>query len=106
FRTMRDLLELPIPDSVLSGDLVPYAHPGADSPEVRYLQERRAELGGPAPARRVHAVTLPEPSGKPFEALAKGSGGQEIATTMALVRLLKDLMREKESGRRWVPIVP
>ncbi|MFF3256136.1 pyruvate dehydrogenase (acetyl-transferring), homodimeric type [Actinacidiphila glaucinigra] len=106
FRTMRDLLELPIPDSALSGDLVPYAHPGADSPEVRYLQERRAELGGPAPARRVHAVTLPEPSGKPFEALAKGSGGQEIATTMALVRLLKDLMREKESGRRWVPIVP
>jgi pyruvate dehydrogenase E1 component len=106
FRAMRDLLELPIADSALEGDLVPYAHPGADSPEVRYLQERRAELGGPAPARKVHPVGLPEPSAKPFEALKKGSGTQEIATTMALVRLVKDLMKEKESGRRWVPVVP
>ncbi|AWW41387.1 pyruvate dehydrogenase (acetyl-transferring), homodimeric type [Streptomyces cadmiisoli] len=106
FRAMRDLLELPIPDSALDVDLVPFAHPGADSPEVRYLQERRAELGGPAPARRVHPVALPEPSARPFDSLAKGSGEQEIATTTALVRLLKDLMREKETGRRWVPIVP
>ncbi|MGY0062467.1 pyruvate dehydrogenase (acetyl-transferring), homodimeric type [Streptomyces sp. LZ34] len=106
FRAMRDLLELPIPDSALDDTLVPYAHPGADSPEVRYLQERRAALGGPAPARKVHPVALPEPSAKPFEALAKGSGTQEIATTMAFVRLVKDLMRDKETGRRWVPIVP
>jgi pyruvate dehydrogenase E1 component len=106
FRAMRDLLELPIPDSALDDKLVPYAHPGADSPEVRYLQERRAALGGPAPARKVHPVALPEPSAKPFEALAKGSGTQEIATTMAFVRLVKDLMRDKETGRRWVPIVP
>ncbi|MGW7350362.1 pyruvate dehydrogenase (acetyl-transferring), homodimeric type [Streptomyces sp. NPDC054784] len=106
FRAMRDLLELPIPDSALDAELVPYAHPGADSPEVRYLQERRAALGGPAPARRVHPVALPEPSAKPFETLAKGSGTQEIATTMAFVRLVKDLMRDKETGRRWVPIVP
>ncbi|MBL1096941.1 pyruvate dehydrogenase (acetyl-transferring), homodimeric type [Streptomyces coffeae] len=106
FRTMRDLLELPIPDSKLDDELVPYAHPGADSPEVRYLQERRAALGGPAPARTVHPVALPEPSAKPFETLAKGSGSQEIATTMAFVRLVKDLMRDKETGKRWVPIVP
>ncbi|OEU88252.1 pyruvate dehydrogenase [Streptomyces abyssalis] len=106
FRAMRDLLELPIPDSRLDDDLVPYAHPGEDSPEVRYLRERRAALGGPAPARKVHPVALPEPSAKPFEALKKGSGSQEIATTMAFVRLVKDLMREKETGRRWVPVVP
>ncbi|MEU7246327.1 pyruvate dehydrogenase (acetyl-transferring), homodimeric type [Streptomyces sparsogenes] len=106
FRAMRDLLELPIPDSALDDQLVPYAHPGADSPEVRYLQERRAALGGPAPARKVHPVALPEPSAKPFETLAKGSGTQEIATTMAFVRLVKDLMRDRETGRRWVPIVP
>ncbi|WP_455432380.1 pyruvate dehydrogenase (acetyl-transferring), homodimeric type [Thermocatellispora tengchongensis] len=106
FRAMRDLLELPIPDSALEGDLVPYAHPGPDSPEVRYLQERRAALGGPAPARRVHPVALPEPPAKPFEALFKGSGSQEVATTMAFVRLVKDLMRDKETGKRWVPIVP
>ncbi|WP_396027483.1 pyruvate dehydrogenase (acetyl-transferring), homodimeric type [Actinoplanes sp. TBRC 11911] len=106
FRALRDLLELPIPDSKLGDDLVPYVHPGADSPEVRYLRERRAALGGPAPARRVHPVALPAPSPKPFEALAKGSGTQEIATTMAFVRLIKDLMRDKETGKRWVPVVP
>ncbi|WP_434588692.1 pyruvate dehydrogenase (acetyl-transferring), homodimeric type [Streptomyces sp. A5-4] len=106
FRTMRDLLDLPIPDSKLDEDLVPYGHPGADSPEVRYLHERRAALGGPAPARKVHPVALPEPSEKAFKAVLKGSGTQEMATTMAFVRLMKDLMREKETGRRWVPIVP
>ncbi|MFJ5288806.1 pyruvate dehydrogenase (acetyl-transferring), homodimeric type [Streptomyces sp. NPDC088348] len=106
FRTMRDLLDLPIPDAKLDEDLVPYGHPGADSPEVRYLQERRAELGGPAPARRVHQVVLPDPEERAFKALIKGSGQQEMATTMAFVRLMKDLMRDKQTGKRWVPIVP
>ncbi|WP_371520306.1 pyruvate dehydrogenase (acetyl-transferring), homodimeric type [Kitasatospora sp. NBC_01300] len=106
FRAMRDLLELPIPDSALTGGLVPYAHPGPDSPEARYLRERRAALGGPAPARRVRFTPLPELPAKPFEALLKGSGTQEIATTMAFVRLVKDLMRDKATGHRWVPIVP
>ncbi|MGK4904133.1 pyruvate dehydrogenase (acetyl-transferring), homodimeric type [Streptomyces albus] len=106
FRAMRDLLELPIPDSRLGDDLVPYAHPGPDSPEVRYLKERRAALGGPAPARRVVPKPLPQPGPKAFDALKKGSGSQEIATTMAFVRLVKDLMREKETGKRWVPVVP
>ncbi|MFF4228206.1 pyruvate dehydrogenase (acetyl-transferring), homodimeric type [Streptomyces sp. NPDC001820] len=106
FKGMRDLLELPIPDSAFADGLVPYGHPGADSPEVRYLTERRAALGGPAPARRVRAVMLPEPDERGFKALAKGSGKQEMATTMAFVRLVKDLMRDKETGRRWVPIVP
>ncbi|CAM5578358.1 pyruvate dehydrogenase E1 component [Streptomyces spiroverticillatus] len=106
FRAMRDLLELPIPDSALSGDEVPYWHPGNDSPEARYLRDRRHVLGGPAPARRVVGRPLPAPADKPFELLKKGSGNQEIATTMAFVRLVKDLMRDKETGRRWVPIVP
>jgi pyruvate dehydrogenase E1 component len=106
FRTMRDLLELPIPDSALDADLVPYWHPGENSPEMRYLRERRAALGGPAPARKVVAKPLPMPADKAFTSLEKGSGGQEIATTMAFVRLVKDLMREKETGRRWVPVVP
>ncbi|NEE49080.1 pyruvate dehydrogenase (acetyl-transferring), homodimeric type, partial [Streptomyces sp. SID8455] len=79
----------------------------ADSPEVRYLQERRAALGGPAPARRIHAsAPLPQPEERAFKALYKGSGKQEMATTMAFVRLVKDLMRDKETGKRWVPIVP
>lgn len=106
FRHLRDVLELPIPDSALSGDAVPYWHPGEDSPEVRYLRERRAALGGPAPVRRVVAKPLAQPPSRPFEALQKGFGKQEVATTMALVRLVKDLMRDKETGRRWVPIIP
>ncbi|CAM5446016.1 pyruvate dehydrogenase E1 component [Streptomyces spiroverticillatus] len=106
FRELRDVLELPIPDSALAGDQVPFWHPGTDSPEVRYLHERRAALGGPLPLRRVRAAPLPQPPAKPFESLEKGSGHQEIATTMALVRLVKDLMRDERSGARWVPIVP
>ncbi|MFD6419048.1 pyruvate dehydrogenase (acetyl-transferring), homodimeric type [Streptomyces sp. NPDC060194] len=107
FKGMRDLLELPIPDSAFVDGVVPYGHPGADSPEVRYLQERRAALGGPAPARRTHAVpALPMPADKSFAAFDKGSGSQSVATTMAFVRLVKDLVRDKQSGKRWVPIVP
>ncbi|MFI1479872.1 pyruvate dehydrogenase (acetyl-transferring), homodimeric type [Streptomyces sp. NPDC020747] len=106
FRRMRDALELPIPDSALSGDLVPYWHPGADSDEVRYLRDRRTALGGPAPVRRVVAKPLAQPPSGPFETLEKGFGKQEVATTMALVRLVKDLMRGEETGQRWVPIIP
>ncbi|MFG2920734.1 pyruvate dehydrogenase (acetyl-transferring), homodimeric type [Streptomyces sp. NPDC048305] len=106
FRAMRDLLELPIPDSALGEGQVPYVHPGPDSDEVAYLRERRRALGGPAPARRVVARALPDPADKAFSSLYKGSGTQEIATTMAFVRLVKELMRDKETGARWVPVVP
>lgn len=106
FRQMRDLLDLPIPDSALSGDLVPFWHPGENAPEVQYLRDRRAALGGPAPVRRVVAKPLDQPPARPFEALEKGFGKQEVATTMALVRLVKDLIRGKETGPRWVPIIP
>ncbi|MBN0047334.1 pyruvate dehydrogenase (acetyl-transferring), homodimeric type [Streptomyces actuosus] len=107
FKAMRDLLGLPIKDSDFADGQVPYGHPGADSPEVRYLQERRAALGGPAPARRTHPLAaLPAPAEKTFASFDKGSGSQNVATTMAFVRLVKDLVRDKETGRRWVPIVP
>ncbi|MGW1798298.1 pyruvate dehydrogenase (acetyl-transferring), homodimeric type [Streptomyces sp. NPDC001984] len=106
FRQMRDVLALPIPDSALSGDLVPYWHPGEDSPEVQYLHDRRTALGGPAPVRTVVVKPLKQPPSRPFETLRKGFGKQEVATTMALVRLVKDLMRDEETGQRWVPIIP
>ncbi|MFD9381295.1 pyruvate dehydrogenase (acetyl-transferring), homodimeric type [Streptomyces sp. NPDC059999] len=106
FKSMRDKLDLPIPDSAFVDGQVPYGHPGADSPEVRYLNERRTALGGPAPARKVKPVALPAPADRSFAPLLKGSGKQEMATTMAFVRLVKDLMRDKETGKRWVPIVP
>ncbi|MFF1375529.1 pyruvate dehydrogenase (acetyl-transferring), homodimeric type [Streptomyces sp. NPDC058308] len=107
FKDMRDLLELPIPDSAFVDGQVPYGHPGADSPEVRYLQERRAALGGPAPARRTQPLApLPAAADKAFASFDKGSGSQSVATTMAFVRLVKDLVRDKQTGKRWVPIVP
>ncbi|MEU5378203.1 pyruvate dehydrogenase (acetyl-transferring), homodimeric type [Streptomyces sp. NPDC005968] len=106
FRRMRDTLDLPIPDSALAGDLVPFWHPGENSEEVQYLRDRRSVLGGPAPIRKVVAKPLQQPPSGPFEALHKGFGKQEVATTMALVRLVKDLMRVEGTGRRWVPIVP
>ncbi|SDI10756.1 pyruvate dehydrogenase E1 component [Sinosporangium album] len=104
FRTMRDRLGLPVSDEALNGELPPYLHPGPDSPEARYLAERRAALGGPMPHRTAVHRPLPPPADKPFQSLAKG--GARIATTMAFVRLVKDLMKEPETGRRWVPIVP
>ncbi|MEU6390263.1 pyruvate dehydrogenase (acetyl-transferring), homodimeric type [Streptomyces sp. NPDC046939] len=107
FKDMRDLLDLPIPDSRFEDGVVPYARPADDSPELRYLAERRAALGGPAPARRTQPLApLPAPADKAFASFDKGSGSQSVASTMALVRLLKDLVRDKTSGKRWVPIIP
>ncbi|MCF6466874.1 pyruvate dehydrogenase (acetyl-transferring), homodimeric type [Nonomuraea sp. MG754425] len=105
FRALRDRLGLPVPDAALAGELPPYLHPGPDSPEARYVAERRRALGGPVPRRVVshHGPVLP--GERAFQALEKGSA-QPVATTMAFVRLVKDLMKEPETGRRWVPIVP
>ncbi|MEW9556512.1 pyruvate dehydrogenase (acetyl-transferring), homodimeric type [Nonomuraea sp. NPDC050783] len=105
FRALRDRLGLPVPDDALDGDLPPYLHPGPDSPEARYAAERRRALGGSVPSRKVAHHPLAAPSERPFLSAQKGSG-QPVATTMAFVRLVKELMREPGTGRRWVPIVP
>ena len=102
----RDRLGLPIRDADLAGDLPPYYHPGEDSEEVRYLRERRRELGGSLPRRAVRARALPLPGEELYADLRKGSGKQPVATTMAVVRLLKDLIKDKGVGARFVPIVP
>ncbi|WP_157246352.1 pyruvate dehydrogenase (acetyl-transferring), homodimeric type [Nonomuraea typhae] len=103
FRVMGERLGLPVP--ALDGELPPFLHPGQDSPEARYARERRAALGGPIPQRVYVPKNLDLPGDKPFQATAKGST-QPVATTMAFVRLVKDLMKEPGTGRRWVPIVP
>jgi pyruvate dehydrogenase E1 component len=105
-KTFRDRLYLEIPDSELEGDLPPYYHPGKDSDELQYLLERRRALGGFLPCRVDRSKPLQLPGDKPYDALRKGSGKQEVATTMAFVRLLKDLMKDKNIGQRFVPIVP
>ena len=104
----RDRLSLPIPDSALEENpyLPPYYHPGQDSEEHKYLQERRARLGGYLPSRRTTTPPMALPPREAYADIKRGSGKQKVATTMAFVRLLKDLMRDKEFGKRWVPIIP
>ncbi len=102
----RDRLYLDIPDADLEGDLPPYYHPGEDSEEIAYMMERRAELGGSMPSRKYTEVQLELPKPYVYDELKQGSGKQEVATTMAFVRLLKDLFKEDGIGRRIVPIIP
>ena len=105
-KEFRDRLYLDIPDSALEAELPPYYHPGETSDEIQYMKERRAALGGYLPKRVVRAKPLPPPGDKPYSDLMKGSGRQSVATTMAFVRLLKDLMKEREIGARFVPVIP
>ncbi|MFD7022530.1 pyruvate dehydrogenase (acetyl-transferring), homodimeric type [Promicromonospora sukumoe] len=108
-KTLRDSLRIPISDAELEADpyLPPYYHPGPDAPEIQYMLERRRQLGGFVPERRTTAkTTLTMPEDKTYELLKKGSGTQQVATTMAFVRLLKDLFKAKDFGDRIVPIIP
>ncbi|MBB2891164.1 pyruvate dehydrogenase (acetyl-transferring), homodimeric type [Flexivirga oryzae] len=104
----RDSLRIPISDAVLEENpyLPPYYHPGEDDPAIQYMRERRAKLGGGLPDRRHTASALKLPDEKAYAAAKKGSGKQEIATTMAFVRILKDMMRDKEFGKHVVPVIP
>ena len=104
-RQMRDRFNVPIPDDKL--EELPFYKPAPDSPEMKYLLERRAALGGFLPQRRRQAFhSLPVPKLEVFEAQLKGSEGREISTTMAFVRILTTLVRDKNLGKKIVPIVP
>ncbi|HEY7271218.1 MAG TPA: pyruvate dehydrogenase (acetyl-transferring), homodimeric type [Actinoplanes sp.] len=107
-KAFRDRLYMEIPDKALEENpyLPPYFHPGKDSDEMQYLQQRRKELGGYLPSRRTTTIPLAIPPTDAFGGVKRGSGKQKVATTMAFVRLLKDLMKDKEFGARWVPIIP
>ncbi|TRZ86308.1 MAG: pyruvate dehydrogenase (acetyl-transferring), homodimeric type [Streptomycetaceae bacterium] len=104
--TFRDRLAIPIPDDKLDAKLPPYYRPSEDSEEMKYLKERRAELGGSVPRRRAISKPLPTPDESVYESVKRGSGKQEIATTMAFVRMLKDLIKDPGIGSRFVPIIP
>ena len=80
--------------------------PGPHSAEIEYMKERRAALGGSLPKRVVRKESLPLPPTKIYDELKAGSGKQPVATTMAFVRLLKDLMKDKGIGARFVPVIP
>jgi len=102
----RDTLQIPLPDEAIDAKVPAYYHPGVDSPEYKYMMERRQELGGSIPARRKTSRPLPQPADSTYDSVRRGSGHQEIATTMAFVRLLKDLVKDPEIGHRFVPIIP
>ena len=105
-KSLRDRLYLEIDDEKLDEKLPPYFHPGKESPEFQYMMEKRAELGGSVPKRRSKSKPLPQPQDSDFAVMTRGSGAQEIATTMAFVRLLKDLAKVEGLGHRIVPIIP
>ena len=102
----RDRLGIPIADDQLDAKLPPYYRPADDSVEAKYLQERRVALGGSIPSRRKISRPLPQPDDSVYESVRRGSGQQEIATTMAFVRMLKDLIKDPGLGSRLVPIIP
>jgi len=102
-RHFRDRFQIPIPDEKLKD--VPYYHPGKDSPEVQYMLERRNALGGFLPQRRTRSVSVAVPDLAAFEPITKGSGDREISTTMAFVRGMNLVLRDKQVGPRVVPIV-
>src|SRR6266704_1277634 len=105
-KEFRDRLYLEIPDAALEAELPPYYHPGENSDEIAYMKERRKALGGYLPKRVVRSRPLALPSNGAYYELRSGSGKQPVATTMAFVRLLKDLMKDPEIGHRFVPIIP
>jgi pyruvate dehydrogenase E1 component len=100
----RDRFELPLSDE--QARAAEYYTPAADSAEMQYLRARRAELGGSLPVRRRKAEQLAVPDLSAFQSQLDGSGDREISTTMAFVRVLATLLRDKQIGKRVVPIVP
>jgi len=100
----RDRFELPLSDEQVRK--AEYYQPLEDSPEMRHLRERRKALGGSLPVRRRTAEPLPVPGLDLFSSQLEGTGDREISTTMAFVRVLAALLRDKRIGRHIVPVVP
>ncbi len=103
-KSFRNRFRVPVPDDQLEN--MPFYRPPVDSPEMKYLRERREKLGGFLPARRAKSENLDVPALKAFEAITAGTGEREISTTMAFVRQLNVLLKDKVLGPRIVPIIP
>ena len=103
-KAFRDRFDLPITDEQVES--LSFYKPAADTPEMVYMAERRAAMGGSVPARRRKGNELTIPPLSAFENMLVSSGDREISTTMAFVRILSTLVRDKEIGKFVVPIVP
>jgi pyruvate dehydrogenase E1 component len=100
----RSRFGIPIPDDELHN--APFYRPADDSAEITYMQERRKQLGGYLPERKVRAKPISPVSESHFEEFYKGTEGRDVATTMVFVRLLGKLLRDPEIGKLIVPIIP
>ena len=100
----RSRFGIPIPDDELHE--APFYRPSDDSVEVKYMQERRRQLGGHLPERKVRSAPLQPVSESHFEEFYKGTDGRDVSTTMVFVRLLAKLLRDPEIGKLIVPIIP
>ena len=103
-RIFRSRFGIPIPDEELHD--APFYRPADDSPELLYMQERRKQLGGYLPERKVRSKPIAPVSEAHFEEFHKGTDGREVSTTMVFVRLLSKLLRDPEIGKLIVPIIP
>ncbi|MGA5587839.1 pyruvate dehydrogenase (acetyl-transferring), homodimeric type, partial [Pseudomonas siliginis] len=103
-KLFRDRFDIPVKDEELEN--LPFFKPEPNSAEARYLAERRAALGGFVPQRRAQSFSVPTPDLDTLKAILDGSGDREISTTMAFVRILAQLVKDKEIGPRIVPIIP
>jgi pyruvate dehydrogenase E1 component len=101
----RDRFSVPISDEQLENS-VPFYRPENDSPIMKYLNERREKLGGSLPCRQDNAPKMNVPGLDAFKMLLEGTGDREMSTTMAFVRTLSILLRDKELGKHVVPIIP
>lgn len=100
----RDRFDIPISDDEI--DRAPFYRPDKDSPEMQYMMGQRAALGGFLPERRHHCEPLEIPGLETFNTLLESTGEREMSTTMAIVRIMSTLARDKQIGKRIVPIVP
>jgi len=107
-KQFRDEMRVPISDAQLEADpyMPPYYLPDSSSTELQYMHERRKQLGGYLPERRSKYVDFKLPEDSAYDVPRKGSGNQEVATTMAFVRMLKDLLRSEGTGERIQLIIP
>jgi pyruvate dehydrogenase E1 component len=105
-KKFRDTLYLDIPDAKIDEKYPPYYNPGKDDEVIQYMHERRKQLGGYLPERRTINKPLVLPGDAVYDVVKKSSGKQQVATTMAFVRLIKDLMKDKNIGARFVPVIP
>ena len=103
-KNYRDRFNIPVSDKDI--DDVPYCRPDSNSTEIKYLKERRHALGGHLPQRRAKSRSLPVPSLEAFRTQLDGTGEREASTTMAFVRILTSLLKDKQIGKHVVPIVP